>query len=210
MVAAESRPPQQGYRLSESAPVSYTVRVEPGGHVLTMSSREDVLSAALAAGIVIPHSCRAGRCASCKSKLISGHISYPGDPPPGITASEIAKGEVLLCQARPRSDLVVEARRVSMLTSGFVPARLLSLAPLPLNALCVRLRPAAPLPARPGQFLDVRDPEGDAERLPVVGSDGDTVSVECGDDGSPLRQWLDSAPSPGAVLHLAGPFDRPR
>jgi len=72
-----------------------------------VSPGENVLTAALAAGIPLPYSCRAGRCASCKSKLLSGHIEYPSGTPPGITAAEVAKGEVLLCQAQPRSDAVL-------------------------------------------------------------------------------------------------------
>ncbi len=165
---------------------------------------------ALAAGLPIPHSCRAGRCASCKSKLVSGRLEYPGGSPPGITAAEIARGEVLLCQAQPRSDLTVEARRIPALTPGQVRAELLSLSVLPLRALALRVRIApGAFQARPGQFVDVRDPAGDAERLPVIGSDADTVSLECGDDASLLRRWLDSEPAPGAELHLSGPFDRP-
>jgi ferredoxin len=170
-----------------------------------------VLAVALATGLPIPHSCRAGRCASCKSKLITGRIEYPGGTPPGITAAEIARGEVLLCQAQPRSDLVIEARRIPGLSADHVRAELLSLAALPLRALAlrVRIRPGS-FHARPGQFVDVRDPAGDAERLPVIGSEGDTVSLECANDASLLRRWLDSGPGAGAELHLSGPFDRPR
>jgi CDP-4-dehydro-6-deoxyglucose reductase len=187
------------------------VRIEPGGHRLRVGVSENVLSVALAAGLPIPHSCRAGRCASCKSKLLSGRIEYPAGTPPGITAAEIARGEVLLCQAQPRSDLVVEARRVPGLAPGQVRAELLSLSPLPLSALELRVRvPTGTFRARPGQYVDVRDPAGDAERLAVIGSDGDTLSLECLDDSSLLRRWLASGPAPGAELHLAGPFDRPR
>jgi len=172
---------------------------------------ENVLAAALAAGIAIPYSCRAGRCASCKSRLLAGEIAYPAGTPPGITAAEVARGEVLLCQARPRSDLVVEARLVPPPTSNYVAATLVSVTPLPLQALGVKLRFAADaLVCRPGQYVDVRDPAGDAERLAVIESTGHTVSVEAAADESALRRWLDSGPAPGAVLHLAGPFDRPR
>lgn len=179
--------------------------------MLPVRRSENVLAVALAAGLPMPHSCRAGQCASCKSRLVSGRIEYPAGTPPGITADEIARGEVLLCQAQPRSDLVIEARRVVVRASRYIRAELLEIAPLPLRALRVSVRvPPGSMPARPGQFLDVRDPAGDAERLPVVASDGETIGLECAADGSALRTWLDSRPSPGAVLHLSGPFDRPR
>ena len=176
-----------------------------------MPPGENVLAVALAAGIAIPYSCRAGRCASCKSRLLAGEIAYPAGTPPGITAAEMARGDVLLCQARPRSDLVVEARRIAAPVSNYVAAMLVSVTPLPLQALRVELRFAADAPAcRPGQYLDVRDPAGDAERLAVIEVVGDTVSVESAADDSALRRWLDSGPAPDAVLYLDGPFDRPR
>jgi CDP-4-dehydro-6-deoxyglucose reductase len=172
---------------------------------------ENVLAAALAAGIPMPHSCREGRCASCKSRLVSGVIEYPAGVPPGITAAEIERGEVLLCQARPRSDLSVESRRMPLRVSAFAQADLVSIAALPLGALRVRLRVVAgTFETRPGQFVEVRNSAGDAERLAVVGADGQIIDVESTPDGSALRQWLDGKPTAGGRVRIAGPFDRPR
>jgi CDP-4-dehydro-6-deoxyglucose reductase, E3 len=177
-----------------------------------VSAAENVLAAALAAGIPLPHSCRAGRCATCKARLISGVIAYPHDElPPGITAAEAARGEVLLCQARPRSDLVIESRRASMHPDAFAEAELLLLEPLPLQALRVRARLSdGALAARPGQFADLRNAAGDEERLAIIDVHGAEVDLEALPDGSRLREWLDGRPAPGTWLWLAGPFDRPR
>ena len=176
-----------------------------------MPPGENVLAAALAAGIPIPYSCRAGRCASCKSKLLSGRIEYPQGTPPGITAAEIDKGEVLLCQAQPRSDLSIEARRVPVRVSNAAACEIVALEPLPLRALALRLRfLEGRLDARPGQFVDVRNHAGDAERLAVIGAGAGVIELECGDDGSMLRAWLDESAVPGSALRVAGPFDRPR
>ena len=95
-----------------------------------MSAGENVLAAALAAGIPLPHSCRAGRCATCKARLLSGEIAYPDDKlPPGIVASEAARGEVLLCQARPRSDLSIESRRVPVRVSNAAQVEIVAIEP---------------------------------------------------------------------------------
>jgi CDP-4-dehydro-6-deoxyglucose reductase, E3 len=176
---------------------------------------QDVLSAALAAGIPVPHSCRAGRCASCKSKLVSGSIEYPpGFPngvPPGITADEVARGDVLLCQALPRSDLSLEIRRVPVRASNAAMGELVALEKLPIGALLVRLRYLdLTLPLRPGQFVDVRTHAGDAERLPVVGVSAGIVELESPADGGPLHEWLAEHAVPGSQLRIAGPHDRPR
>lgn len=178
------------------------IRVPPG---------ENVLAVALASGIAIPHSCRAGRCASCKSRLVSGQIEYPQGTPPGITASEIARGDVLLCQAQPRSDLTVEIRRVPVRASNAALCELIAVAALPLGAVHLRLRYVdLALTLRPGQFVDVRNHAGDAERLPVVGVGTGIVEIESPDDGSNLHRWLAGEAVTGTQLRVSGPFDRLR
>ena len=175
-----------------------------------MPPGENVLSAALAAGIPLPFSCRAGRCATCKAKLLAGHIEYPAGIPPGITPAEVERGEVLLCQARPRSDLSIESRRVPVRPSNAAMCEIASLDALPLGALRARLRfTEGTCDARPGQFVDVRNHAGDAERLAVIGARPGELDVEFLRDGSMLRAWLDTA-AVGASLRVAGPFDQPR
>jgi CDP-4-dehydro-6-deoxyglucose reductase len=187
------------------------VHIEPGGHQIRVPPGQDVLSAALAAGIAIPHSCRAGRCASCRSKLVSGSIEYPAGTPPGLTAAEIARGDVLLCQAQPRSDLTVEVRRVPVRASHAAMCELVAIERLPIGALLVRLRFLdLTLTVKPGQFVDLRNHAGDAERLPVVATSAGVVELESPDDGSALHAWMAGQAVAGAQLRVAGPFDQPR
>ncbi|MEO8017763.1 MAG: 2Fe-2S iron-sulfur cluster-binding protein [Pseudomonadota bacterium] len=197
--------------LSETPQESFDVHIEPGGHLIRVPPGENVLTAALAAGIPLSYSCRAGRCGSCKAKLLAGRIEYPSGSPPGITALEISNGEVLLCQARPRSDLTIEARRVPVRVSSAAACEIVALEPLPLRALRLRLRYVeGKLDAHPGQFVDVRNHAGDAERLAVIGAGAGVIELECGDDGSVLRCWLEDHAVAGSTLRVAGPFDRPR
>jgi CDP-4-dehydro-6-deoxyglucose reductase len=167
---------------------------------LLVSACDDVLSAALAAGIPLPHSCRAGRCASCKARLLSGEIAYPdGKLPPGIVASEAARGEVLLCQARPRSDLRVQSR-VAGGAQPVVGVTVERLEPLPTGGRRVTLGflGAATLRPRPGQFIDVENAAGERERVPVVAVTGNGADVEVLE--------LDAS----TLLRARGPFDSPR
>ena len=176
-----------------------------------MPPGENVLAVALAAGIPLPYSCRAGRCASCKAKLLAGSIEYPAGLPPGITKAEAERGEVLLCQARPRSDLSIESRRVPVRVLNAASCEIVAIEPLPLRALLLRLRfLEGRVEARPGQFVDVRNHAGDADRLAVIGAGTGVLELECGDDRSVLRGWIDSSAVPGSILRVAGPFDRPR
>jgi CDP-4-dehydro-6-deoxyglucose reductase len=186
------------------------VRIDPGGHQIRVRADENVLGAALAAGIRLPHSCRAGRCASCKSKLVAGRVEYPDGPPPGITADEIARGEVLLCQARPRSDLVVAARRIALDAPEIATAEVIVIEPLPLGALRVCLRLNGNLIARPGQYVNATNDAGDIERLAVIGQRPGELDLEAIDDGSAMRIWLAREAVPGSALRLTGPFSTPR
>ena len=200
---------EEGRCHLSDGPARFRVRIEPGGHELLVSAGENVLAAALAAGLPLPHSCRAGRCASCKARLLAGQIAYPqGTLPPGITADEAARGEVLLCQARARSDLSIETRR-SPTRSVEWQAQLIAIDELPLGALRLRMHFVGSAPAtRPGQFMDLRNASGDAERLAVIGVRDAELDLEAPQDGSRLREWLDSGPLAGVSLWLEGPFDR--
>jgi len=91
----------------------HNVRIEPYGRTLRVREDQSVLEVALAAGLNLPHSCRSGHCASCKARLLTGEVHYPNGRTAGLTAEEAASGYVLLCQARPRSDLRVEARVIA-------------------------------------------------------------------------------------------------
>lgn len=79
-----------------------------------MLDGESVLAAGLRAGLHLPHSCRGGSCGACEARVIAGELHYPHGPPPGLTAGDAQAGKVLLCQARARSDLVLEARALAV------------------------------------------------------------------------------------------------
>lgn len=138
----------------------YSVCIEPHGRSLSVAAGEPVLQAALAAGLNLPHSCKSGHCGSCRSRLISGQIHYPNGLPLGISADEAQRGQILLCQARPRSDLTVEARLIAGVADVEIktlPCRIARLRPLAADVLEVMLQlPAVePLSFQPGQYLDV-------------------------------------------------------
>jgi CDP-4-dehydro-6-deoxyglucose reductase len=189
----------------------FEVRIEPGARVLEVGADENILAAGLAAGIPLPHSCRAGRCASCKAQLVSGEIHYPGDKlPPGIAPVEAARGEVLLCQARPRSALVVRARISGLPTAAMDAnsARVLGTELLPSGEFRLTLELAASRAnLKPGQFVDLTNAQGESERGTVVAITGITLGVEF--SGLAANDWLRGVGS-GEPLGLTGPFDRPR
>ncbi len=98
----------------------YHVTIQPSGHEFQVADNEFVLDAALREkGSVLPYGCRNGTCGSCMGTILSGEVAYPDGRPPGLSERDQAERKALLCQARPRSDLVIEAREVRD-TAGIV------------------------------------------------------------------------------------------
>jgi CDP-4-dehydro-6-deoxyglucose reductase len=125
--------------------------VEPG---------QSVLDAALAAGLNLPHSCKGGNCGSCLARLLRGDIAYPNGRPLGISDAEAAEGLILLCQARARSDLLVETRETHLAGESRVkrlPCRIESAEQVSHDVakLLLRLPAAEDFPFEAGQYVDV-------------------------------------------------------
>ncbi len=71
---------------------------------------DNLLRAALRAGIGLPYECNAGGCGSCKFELISGEIEERWVEAPGLTAKDRARGRRLACQCRTLSDCEIRIR----------------------------------------------------------------------------------------------------
>ncbi len=80
----------------------------PDGTGFDAAPELSVLSAAHAANILLPYSCRGGRCGSCRGRVLSGKVEYPAGPPEALDAGEMQAGYALFCSAHPRSDLTIE------------------------------------------------------------------------------------------------------
>ncbi|MFK7855094.1 MAG: 2Fe-2S iron-sulfur cluster-binding protein [Granulosicoccus sp.] len=75
---------------------------------LTIEVAEDqaIIDAVEAAGHLLPIACRYGGCITCAAKLIEGRVRQPNAT--AINSRQSKAGYILLCVARPKSDLVLE------------------------------------------------------------------------------------------------------
>jgi len=73
----------------------------------SVSSETSVLEAAEASSIQLPYECRSGICGQCKTRLVKGQVIM--DCEDALSRSEKASGLILACQARPLSNLVIDA-----------------------------------------------------------------------------------------------------
>lgn len=84
---------------------SWRVRLEPEGRTVEVEEGEDILLAAARQGLVLPSSCLEGSCTTCTGRIVEGAVEQ--DRALALREEEKARGFVLLCVARPRSDCVV-------------------------------------------------------------------------------------------------------
>ena len=73
---------------------------------ISIDDDKTILEAAEEAGVEIPYECRSGICGQCKTKALRGTIVM--DSEDAISSSEKAEGYILACQARLRSDAVID------------------------------------------------------------------------------------------------------
>ena len=66
------------------------------------AEKGSILENARAAGAPAPFACKAGVCATCRAKVISGEVKMAQNY--GLSAEELAQGYVLTCQAVPMTD----------------------------------------------------------------------------------------------------------
>src|SRR5437879_11957343 len=91
--------------------MSFKVLVRPSGLQFFAEPTENILDAALRAGVGMPFGCKDGACGSCKARVLAGELEQGWHAAPALSHEEHVAGLALLCCAQPRSDLEIEVRR---------------------------------------------------------------------------------------------------
>lgn len=162
--------------------MSFQVRIDGSDVAFACGAGETVLDAAERAGWLLPYACRRGACATCESGLVAGEVAVGRS---GQVCQGPA-GAVRLCQARPRSDLVIVPTRYGR---GEPPQR---------RVLAARIR-RIERPAPDVVTLKLRFPAGERVRFRA----GQYLQVRFG-DGEIRNFSMANAPheSDGAQLHI--------
>jgi ferredoxin len=92
--------------------MTFTVLVDESDIAFAYETGETVLDAAERAGYSLPYSCRKGICSTCEGELCRGTLSV------GSKQFAGPAGGVLLCQARPQSDVLIHAKRIDSAHAG--------------------------------------------------------------------------------------------
>lgn len=87
---------------------TFTVRLQPVGVEFEVEENESVLNAAFRQGIALPHGCKEGQCAACKSILTEGEIELMKYSTFALNEMERGQDHILLCRTLALSDIEVE------------------------------------------------------------------------------------------------------
>jgi toluene monooxygenase electron transfer component len=90
-----------------------TIESNSGGFEFVCDAHERILHAGLRQGLSLPYECAAGTCGTCRGRIVAGAAHVEWDDAPGFAKLKRAKGDILMCQARPTADCTLR-----------VPARL--------------------------------------------------------------------------------------
>lgn len=141
------------YRISLASGQTY--ECDPGS---------SLVDAALSASITLPHSCKTGRCSTCKAKVLSGEtLALQSEV--GLTEAQKAEGWVLSCVRTACSDLTLEMEDlgdVVLPASKTWPCRISQIdrwAPDVVRVI-LRLPPSADFAFLAGQYIDIIGPNG--------------------------------------------------
>lgn len=115
--------------------------VSLGEETFTLQSGQILLDGAIAAGVGIPHDCRAGRCGSCMTEIKAG-ITLGGETR--------QLGTVYACQTRVFSDLKIAIEAVPAVE--YVRASISALRDLTSDVVELEITPSAPFSYLPGQY----------------------------------------------------------
>ncbi len=161
----------------------HTVTLQPSGQQFQVGDGEAVLAAALRQGLVLPYGCKNGACGSCKGKIVSGTVDYGVYQVKVLTDEEKAQGKALFCQAKPLSDLVLEARAIGAVKDIQVkklPCRMQKLERVADDVMVLQLK----LPANEklvflaGQFIEFLLKDGGRRSFSIANPPHDAELIE--------------------------------
>lgn len=179
---------------------------------LAVAEGQTILAAALDAGVPYPHSCTAGRCAACKSRLHSGSVTLKPHTRFALSEEEKAEGLILACRAVPEGDVSVSWLGEAAQDAAGAPqgARVVAVEPMThdIRRLVLQLDDRAGFRFTAGQYLKLTI-EGAPARPYSMASRSDEELIELhvrAVPGGRTSSRIMSSLSPGDRVTVEGAF----
>src|SRR5580704_9408790 len=134
-----------------------TVQNKRGELAFDCGDGESILYAGLRQGINLPFECATGTCGTCRARLTAGDVDIMWKDAPGGARLKPEKGDILMCQARARSDCVLRVPLELLILEKSRPARrqgaIRGLRRLTKDVAHFDLHLSAPMTFEAGQFV---------------------------------------------------------
>jgi CDP-4-dehydro-6-deoxyglucose reductase len=182
-MAGQQAQPAQRLRYARPRYARVIITLANSSRSFDAAADQSLLDAARQAALNLPHSCRGGNCGACKARLLRGDIHYPHGTPLGLSAAEAADGLILMCQARARSDLVLETFEVQSadnVSRKRLPCRIERAVALThdVMGLFLRLPIAEDFSFEAGQYIDILLPGGRRRSFSIASPPHDARPLE--------------------------------
>ena len=192
----------------------HRVTIQPSGNSFTANDGETVLAAALREGRIIAYSCRSGVCGTCKGKLVEGSVDYGTYQEVAMTEAERAAGMALFCQARPKSDLVIQVREIGTGIKGLqiklVPARVIRMERVAPDVMRIELRTPTndKFQFLPGQYVDVLLRDGTRRSFSMANTprEDSVLELHLRNYGGPFSRHVFGTMKEKDIVRIEGPF----
>ena len=175
-----------------------------------------MLYAGLEQGLRLPYECATGTCGTCRGRVVQGSTLVEWEEAPGFARLKRAKGDVLMCQARPTTDCVVRvpANLVADPDSPTMPrhrrGRIEGVRRLVRDVIEIDICLSRPVTFDAGQFVVLEVPGlegGRAYSMVNYRRDSDRLTfVIKQKPGGGFSDWLFGSDVGGAELDMFGPL----
>lgn len=198
--------------------MTFQVTVQPSQHQFPADPDKSVLDAALAAGILLPYSCRSGACSTCKARVISGTVQAGLNAAQILTPEEVGEGFTLMCQARATSDLVIESREIRLASDIQIrklPSRVTSIERPTVDVALLKLQLPTTESFRfyAGQYVEIILKDGKRRSYSMANPPHDAAALELHIRHLPGGLFTDHVFGAGTtqmkereILRVEGPF----
>ena len=173
------------------------------GKILSCKNNETLLEAFLRQGISISFSCKKGSCQTCLMQCLCGNI--PENAQNGLKESDINNGYFLPCCCQPESNMeITEIKTASRFHSAVIHEKEL----LSDNICRLIIEPGNTFDYRPGQYINVRNPDNSTCRSYSLVSHPDDYFIELHIKkmhNGKLSGWIHNELMPGDEIEIQGP-----
>lgn len=188
-----------------------TVTIEDSGHRFTVEDNETILDAAIRQNVGLPYGCRNGRCGSCAADLVSGDVTYYGQPP---ALEDLPAGKCLPCQGFAANDLTLavrEAESAADIEVRTLPCRVHAVDHLAHDVvrLLLKLPDGQRLQFLAGQYIDFLLADGRRRAFSIANAPHDDAFIELHIrhvDGGSFTDWVFSQMKERTILRIQGPL----